>query len=68
MTMPKMTGEVLANELMRVRSDIPVIVCTGFSTKINEKKAKDMGIRALISKPILKREIAETIRSVLDEK
>ncbi len=66
MTMPKMTGEVLANELMRVRPDIPVILCTGFSFRMDEKKAKDMGIRALISKPILKREIAETIRAVLD--
>jgi PAS domain S-box-containing protein len=68
MTMPKMTGEVLANELMRVRPDIPVIVCTGFSTRIDEKKAKDMGIRAFVPKPVLKREIAETIRMVLDEK
>jgi DNA-binding NarL/FixJ family response regulator len=66
MTMPKMTGEVLANELMRVRPDIPVILCTGFSFRMDEKKVKDMGIRALISKPILKREIAETIRAVLD--
>ena len=66
LTMPKMTGEVLANELIRVRPDIPVILCTGFSARVDEKKAMDMGIRALISKPILKREIAETIRVVLD--
>jgi len=66
LTMPKMTGEVLANELIRIRPDIPVILCTGFSARMDEKKAKDMGIRALISKPILKREIAEAIRKVLD--
>jgi two-component system cell cycle sensor histidine kinase/response regulator CckA len=66
MTMPKMTGENLSKELMKIRPDIPVILCTGFSAKIDEKKALDMGIRAFVSKPILKREIAETIRAVLD--
>jgi two-component system cell cycle sensor histidine kinase/response regulator CckA len=66
MTMPKMTGEVLAKELMSIRPDIPVILCTGFSARMDEKKAMDIGIRAFISKPILKREIAETIRAVLD--
>lgn len=66
MTMPKMTGEVLTNELRRVRSDIPVILCTGFSARMDEKKAMDIGIHAFISKPILKREIAEAIRAVLD--
>ncbi|MCJ7540531.1 MAG: PAS domain S-box protein [Desulfobacterales bacterium] len=65
MTMPKMTGEVLASELMKVRPDIPIILCTGFSARIDEQKAMAMGIRAFVSKPILKREIAETIRKVL---
>ena len=66
MTMPKMTGENLSKELMKIRPDIPVILCTGFSAKIDEKKALNMGIKAFVSKPILKREIAETIRAVLD--
>ena len=66
MTMPKMTGEVLAQELIKVRPDIPIILCTGFSAMIDEQKAMAMGIRAFVSKPVLKREIAETIRSVLD--
>jgi CheY-like chemotaxis protein len=68
LTMPNMTGEELAEELMQIRPDIPIILCTGFSAKMDEKKAMDMGIRAFISKPILKREIAKTIRKVLDEK
>jgi len=66
MTMPKMTGEVLAGELMKIRPNIPVILCTGFSARIDEKKAMSMGIRAFVSKPILKRDIAVTIRKVLD--
>ena len=67
MTMPHMTGEKLAEQLMQLRPDIPVILCTGFSFMIDEQKALNMGIRAFISKPMLKQEIAETIRQVLDE-
>ena len=67
MTMPHMTGEKLAEKLMQIRPDIPVILCTGFSFMIDEQKALDMGIRAFISKPMLKQEIAEAIRKVLDE-
>ena len=67
MTMPNMTGEELANELMFIRPDIPIILCTGFSRSVTEKKAKAMGIQAFILKPILRQELAETIRRVLDE-
>jgi DNA-binding NarL/FixJ family response regulator len=63
-----MTGEVLARELIRIRSDIRVILCTGFSARMDEQRAFGIGIRAFISKPILKREIAEAVRKVLDEK
>jgi CheY-like chemotaxis protein len=67
LTMPNMAGDALAQEIMRIRPDIPIILCTGFSKRISEEKAKDLGIRAFINKPILKPEIAETIRKVLDE-
>ncbi len=67
MTMPNMTGDELAQKLMGVRPDIPVIICTGFSENITEKKAKTIGIRGLVSKPTLKRDLAEIIRKVLDE-
>jgi two-component system cell cycle sensor histidine kinase/response regulator CckA len=66
MTMPKMTGDILASELMKVKPNIPIILCTGFSARIDDKKAMAMGIRAFVSKPILKHEIAQTIRKVLD--
>jgi PAS domain S-box-containing protein len=67
MTMPNMTGEKLAAEIMNIRPDVPVILCTGFSEVITADKAKAMGIREYVMKPILKRRIAETIRRVLDE-
>jgi PAS domain S-box-containing protein len=65
MTMPEMTGDLLTRELIRIRPDIPVILCTGFSAKIDEQKAMAMGIKAFILKPIVKRDIAAIIRKVL---
>ncbi|OEU80238.1 MAG: hypothetical protein BA872_06220 [Desulfobacterales bacterium C00003060] len=67
MTMPNMTGEKLAAEIMNIRPDIPIILCTGFSKHISEEKAKEMGIRAFIMKPLARRDLADTIRKVLDE-
>ncbi|MCG2777161.1 MAG: response regulator [Desulfobacterales bacterium] len=67
MTMPHMTGHDLAREIIHIRPDIPIILCTGFSSSINEEKALAMGIRAFVMKPILRRKIAETIRRVLDQ-
>jgi len=66
LTMPNMTGDELAEQLFAIRSDIPVILCTGFSTRITEEKAKNMGIKAFILKPLIRKDIAETIRKVLD--
>ena len=67
-TMPNMTGDELANELIAVRSDIPVILCTGFSTRTREDKAHEMGIRGFVMKPLVLRDLAKTIRKVLGEK
>jgi CheY-like chemotaxis protein len=66
MTMPNMTGEDLAQELMCTKPNIPIILCTGFSAKIDEQKASAMGIRAFVLKPIVRRGIATTVRKVLD--
>ncbi|MEN6320957.1 MAG: PAS domain S-box protein [Syntrophaceae bacterium] len=66
MTMPNMRGDDLARELLKIRPDIPVILCTGFSEMISEEKAKTIGIRRLVMKPIFKENIASVIREVLD--
>ncbi len=66
MTMPNLTGEELAGELMKIRTDIPVILCTGFSEQITEEQAKELGIKEFILKPIMMNELAEIVRSVLD--
>jgi len=68
MTMPHMTGDKLAQKLMKIRPDIPIILCTGHSRLVSKEKAKDMGIKAFIMKPLSTRVMAETVREVLDEK
>ncbi len=68
MTMPNMTGMDLSQELLRLRPDLPIILCTGFSEMITEDKAKQMGIKAFVLKPLVLREIAQTVRRVLDQK
>jgi PAS domain S-box-containing protein len=68
MTMPNMTGIELIQEIMRIRPCIPVILCTGFSEAITPEKAKALGLRAFIMKPIIKNQIASAIRQVLDKK
>ncbi|MGD0663127.1 MAG: ATP-binding protein [Syntrophorhabdales bacterium] len=66
-TMPEMTGIELAREILAIRADMPIIMCTGFSHTANEESAKAAGIKAFAMKPLTKREIAKTIRKVLDE-
>ncbi len=67
MTMPQMSGVKLSEELKSVRSDIPVIICTGHSSLIDEEKAKTVGIEGFVMKPIVLRDIAKVIRGILDE-
>jgi PAS domain S-box-containing protein len=67
MNMPKMTGDQLVKEVMRIRPDIPVIVCTGFSERLNEEKAEAIGVKAFLMKPVVTSEMAEIVRNVLDQ-
>jgi len=64
-TMPGMTGEVLAMEMLGVRPDIPIILSTGYSEAVREESIRAAGIRGFIMKPFSTGEIAEKIRGVL---
>ena len=66
-TMPEMTGVELAKEVLALRPDMPIIMCTGFSYVVDADKAKAAGIKAFAMKPLTKKEIGRTIRKVLDE-
>jgi len=67
MTMPEMTGDILAREMIAVRSDIPVIICTGFNESMSPAKSEALGIRAFLMKPLRIQELATTIRRVIGE-
>jgi signal transduction histidine kinase/ActR/RegA family two-component response regulator len=67
MNMPNMTGIHLAKEIKSIRNDIPFIICTGFSDKIDDKKADALGIESILMKPVIRSEIAQTVRKVLDD-
>jgi len=67
MTMPNMTGDVLTTEMMKIRNDIPVILCTGYSKRLSEESFYGLGIKALVYKPFVKADLARTVRKVLDE-
>ncbi|MEE9148457.1 MAG: ATP-binding protein [Candidatus Tectomicrobia bacterium] len=64
-TMPHMTGEMLVKELQRIRPDIPIILCTGFSHVMHAEKAQALGIEAFLMKPVIARDLAVTIQQVL---
>ena len=66
--MPGFSGEELVKELRALRSDIPIILCTGYSTQIDEEKSTTLGINAFAYKPLERKDIARLIRTVLDEK
>lgn len=66
-TMPNMTGEELAKKILAIRPEIPIILYTGYSTLIDEAKAKAAGIKELVAKPIEKALLAKTIRKVLEQ-
>lgn len=67
MAMPDMPGDKLITELIKIRPDIPILLCTGFSETMTAEKIKSLGIRGLLSKPVLTKVLAQKIRQVLDQ-
>ncbi|MBT3175811.1 MAG: response regulator [Desulfobacula sp.] len=66
MAMPDMSGDKLSAELIKIRPDIPVLLCTGFSGNMSEKKAASLGIKGFLLKPIVIKDLAQKIREGLD--
>ncbi len=65
MTMPRMTGEALARELLRIRPDLPVIICTGYSERMTASRAREMGVRSLLIKPLARRDLTGAVEAAL---
>jgi len=67
MTMPNMTGAVLAQEMLKIRPGLPIIMTTGFSERIDEEEAKKIGIREFIMKPVSLPVLAQAVKKIMDE-
>ncbi|MCG6533652.1 MAG: PAS domain S-box protein [Syntrophales bacterium LBB04] len=68
MTMPEMTGDRLAQEIIGIKPGFPVILCTGFTNRITKDEAQALGIREFLEKPLAMHILAKTIRKILDQK
>ena len=66
MTMPRMTGDRLALEIKTIRPGTPVLICTGYSDKIDKNRAAELGLSGFLLKPVMKSELAEAVRNALD--
>jgi CheY-like chemotaxis protein len=67
-TMPQMNGDQFAKELIAVRPDIPIVICTGYNPQIDETTAALLGARAFMFKPLTFQQLAFLVRDVLDGK
>jgi two-component system, cell cycle sensor histidine kinase and response regulator CckA len=65
-TMPDMTGITLAQKVLQIRPDMPIILCTGYSEQVTKDRARETGIREFLMKPLIMRNLAMTIRRLLD--
>ena len=66
MTMPDMTGKRFAGAVRKIRKDIPIILCTGYSKQVTEETLPDWGINVLLKKPVSRTRLANTVRQLLD--
>jgi CheY-like chemotaxis protein len=67
MAMPRIPGDKLSAELIKIRPDIPILICTGFSDYISEKKAASLGIKGFLMKPVVTRDLSDKICEILDD-
>ncbi|MGM0656742.1 MAG: response regulator [Thermodesulfobacteriota bacterium] len=67
MSMPNMTGDQLAEEISSIRPDMPIVICTGFSERINKEQSEAIGIQGFLMKPLVKSDLAAMVRNVLDD-
>ena len=66
-TMPKMTGAELVENILNIRADIPIIMCTGFSEYIDEESAAKLGVKAFRKKPLDVFELTSTVKELMKQ-
>jgi CheY-like chemotaxis protein len=68
LTMPDITGDVLTHEALGIRGDLPVLLCTGFGEEWTAERARALGARGLLLKPITLRDLARSVRAAFDDR
>ena len=66
MTMPGMTGDKLSMEMLKIRPDLPIIICSGYNEKQTSDRIKSIGVKGMLEKPILKSDLLQMVNSLLD--
>ena len=66
MTMPKITGDKLSIEILKICPNMPIILCTGYSEKMSKEKVREIGICKYLSKPVRLFDFIKIIREILD--
>jgi PAS domain S-box-containing protein len=66
MNMPNITGDKLAREIVAIRQEVPIIICTGFSEKVSREEVKAIGVKDFLMKPVALSELTEKVRKALD--
>ena len=67
-TMPGLLGSDLGKEIMKIRKEIPIIICTGYSDNLDRERAMKMGFREFVVKPTTSANLALLIRKIMDKK
>lgn len=67
LTMPKLAGDQLSLELLKIRPNLPIIICTGYSKRLNQQTISKIGIKAILMKPVIGNEFIAKIKEILDE-
>ena len=65
MTMPRLSGAQVTEKIKQQRPDLPVVLCTGFNEHIDESGANDLGIDSFVMKPLIFKELAQTIHKII---
>jgi FixJ family two-component response regulator len=60
-----MSGDRLAQKIIEIRNDIPIVLCTGYSEKFTHQNAREMGIQSFLMKPLVMKDLADTVRQAL---
>ena len=66
--MPGLSGERPAREILAIRPDTPILLCTGYSQRLDEERARAAGLRAYLEKPLDRKRLAETLQETLNNR